>query len=136
MSELILAEFDKPGIYNEVSLEEFSREDLEEENVDKNIADDLEENVDKNVADNLEENVDKNVADNLEEENVEDDDDLEEENVDDDKNDDSPEDFDKTYIFDLEAGLKLGAIFSDKKSAEKSMRRWCDLNFCPLAKVS
>ena len=66
MSELILAEFDKPGIYNEVSLEEFSREDLEEENVDKNIADDLEENIDKNVANNLEkENVNKNVADDL-----------------------------------------------------------------------
>ena len=67
---------------------------------------------------------------------IDDDDNLDEENVDDDKNDDSPQDFDKPFIFDLEAGLKLGVIFSDKKSAKKSMRQWCDLNFCPLAEVS
>ena len=43
---------------------------------------------------------------------------------------------DKTIDYDETIGLKLGVVFPDKKSAEKSIRRWCDSNFCPLAKVS
>ena len=42
---------------------------------------------------------------------------------------------DETIQLDENIGLKVGVVFPDKKSADKSMRRWCDANFCPLAKV-
>ena len=43
---------------------------------------------------------------------------------------------DKTIEFDLgPTGLRIGVHFPNKKTAEKSLRKWCDENFCPLAKV-